>query len=122
MNARNWGAINLLNLNAQTTTTQGSASDLSTYATLNKREMKVSFMLSNVSGTHTCAITECDTTNGTFTAPTNGATQGVVTTNGLTEMNFLAQKRYIRAEVTMAASSTANIAVVGFAAKRAADS
>ena len=71
-NARSWVGVKLMNLSAISTTTQGSATDLATYVNLAKREMKVVFFLSGTAGTTisvTPAVTECDTTNGTFAAP-----------------------------------------------------
>lgn len=126
-NARGWGALDLMRLSATTTTTQGSAVDLATYASDVNREMKAVFVISGISAqtaAFTAAITECDTTNGTFVAPTYGTTQVTgITTNGVSEMNFFADKRYIRAEVTFGPNVTsANVTAVGFALKRIADS
>lgn len=126
-NAREWGALQLMNLSAQTTTTQSlSPVDLAQYASLANREMKATFQVffSAQTPSLTVAVTECDTTNGTFTAPNWGTSTAAVTTNGLTELNFRADKRYIRAEVTFPASGVTNsdLNAVAFALKREANS
>ena len=124
MNARQWGPVNLLNLNAATTTTQGTATDMSTYASQARREMKGIVLLSGLTTitTATVAITECATTNGTFAAPANGTSSAVVTTNGMTELNFRNDLRYIRAEITVNAAGSVNVAAIGLALKREANS
>ncbi len=124
MNAREWGPINLMNLSAATTTTQGTATDGSSYASQANREMKAVFMISGLTTitTITLAVTECATSTGSFTAPANGTSSAVVTTNGMTELNFRNDLKYIRAEATPNTTGSVNIAAVGFALKRFADS
>jgi len=111
-----------MNLSAATTSTQGSAADMATYASTEKREMKAVFFVSGLTTitTATVAVTECATTNGTFTAPATGTSSAVVTTNGLTELNFRNDARYIRAELTVNAAGSVNVSAVGIAPKRTA--
>jgi hypothetical protein len=125
-NARQWKAVSLITLRAISTSTQGAAIDMAAYANLAKREMKVVWFVKGAAGTTisiTPAVTECDTTNGTFAAPAQYTAITAVTTDSLTEQNFRADKRYIRAEVTLTANTTAtDIHAVAFVIQREANS
>lgn len=125
-NARGWVGVNLLNVAAISTTTNGAATDLATYANLAKREMKVVFFLSGTAGTTisiTPSVQECATTNGTYAAPTYYTAASAQTTDGMVELNFRADKRYIQAVATLGANTTgANVSAVAFVLKREANS
>lgn len=131
-NAREWGALSLLNELAITTSTQtltASVVDLATYASLAEREMKAIYSVKSYTGLTPAAVigvTECDTTNGTFTAPAWGTSTVTLSTTaavGAGELNFRADKRYIRAEVTLTAGDTGmTVNVVAVALKREANS
>lgn len=125
-NARQWVGVKLMQVRAISTTTQGSATDMATYANTAKREVKAVFFLSGLAGTTisvTPGITECATTNGTFAAPTQYTAASAQTTNGMVEMNFRNDLRYVRAEATLGANTTAaDVACVVFALKREANS
>ena len=132
MNARALGAVSLLNELAITTSTQtlsANVVDLASYASLANREMKAIYTVKSYTGltpAATIAITECDTTNGTFTAPASGSPSVTLSTTaavGAGELNFRADKRYIRAEVTLTAGDTGmTVNVVAVALKREANS
>lgn len=126
-NARGWASAILLSARALSTSTATPTSiDLVTYASLAKREMKVSVVLAGLAGTTisvTPAVEECDTTNGTFAAPATYTAPSAQTTNGIVEINFRADKRYIRLPVTLGANTTgADVHAVAFALKREANS
>ncbi len=118
------GAIELLNAQAITTTTQIAAVDLLGYADVGKREMKVmaDFGTFTTTTTATIAITNSTATNGTFSTPAYGTSSAVVTAAGLQELNFRSDYRYIRAELTLNATGSIPISVVGTVLKREANS
>lgn len=126
-NARGWASALLLSARALSTSTASPASiDLATYASLAKREVKVAVVLAGLAGTTISvlpAVEECDTTNGTFATPAQYTAASAQTTNGLVELNFRADKRYIRLPVTLGANTTgADVHAVLFALKREANS
>ena len=124
MNAREWATVSLLNAAADTTTAQATGVDMSAYASQANREMKAVIAVSALTTitTATVAITECATVGGTYTAPANGTSSVVITTNGIYEINFRNDLRYVRVERTYNAAGTVNLAVAGLALKRFADS
>lgn len=125
-NARSWGVVQLLNLAGITTTTQGAAVDMASYASIAKREMKAVFTLTGVAGTTASvlvSVEESDATNSGFAAPTQYTAATAKTTNTTVELNFRADKRYIRAVVTLTADTTgAHVVANAIALKREANS
>jgi hypothetical protein len=127
-NARSWGSAIVLSARGLSTSTATPATtlDLASYASLAKREMKVSVVLAGLAGTTVSvlpAVEECATTNGTWTTPAQYTAASAQTTNGLVELNFRADLRYIRLPVTLGANTTgADVHAVAFAMKREANS
>lgn len=101
MNARNYDAVNLKTPVAVTTDAAGALyPDFATYANLAKRECKFVFTIGAMTTATgvTVSITECDTTDGTYTAPANGTTSALFTTTagGIKELNCRVDKRYVK--------------------------
>ncbi len=119
---RSYAAVQLLAPTTMSTSANGSAVDLATYASVANRELKVAFQAAGVAGTSpsiTLAVTECDTTNGTYAAPAAGTSSAVITTNGLTELNVYVSKRYVRSEIAFTSNTTNGaISCVAFVLKR----
>jgi hypothetical protein len=91
-----------------TTGATGGVIDMAPTASVGKRSQKVIVVASGVTGTSPVfplAITECDTTNGTYTA-VSGLTITGVSTNGTTEYHALFTKRYIIATVGTVTGTT----------------
>lgn len=124
MNARQWVAVSAINAAATTTTGLSTYIDMATYATTQKRELKVVCALSNLTTTTTVTVSaqECDTTNGTYTDFASGAFSNVITTNGVSEAHFRNDKRYVKFTQTPNATGTYNLAVVMLPLKREANS
>ena len=99
-----------------TSAATGGVVDMAPTASVGKRAQKVIVVASGLSGTSPVfpmALTECDTTNGTYTA-VGGLTITSVTTDGTTEYHALFTKRYIKATVGTVTGTTpvANIVVL----------
>ena len=99
-----------------TSAATGGVIDMAPTASVGKRAQKVVVVASGVTGTSPVfplSISECDTTNGTYTA-VDGLTITSVTTNGTTEYHSLFAKRYIKVTVGTVAGTTpvANIVVL----------
>lgn len=122
--ARAYGAFEVYRAAAVTTTGNGSGVDLATYADLAKREMKVVVDVGTLTTTTTAtvSITNSDTSGGAYTAPTYGTASAVVTAAGVVELNFRADKRWIRLENVVNATGSVPISAVGIALKREANS
>lgn len=87
----------------------GSAVDLAPTATVAKRELKLIVAAQVLTaGTFNVAVTECDTTNGTFTAVA-GDTITAVTTNGVREYTANVTKRYVKGAITTVAGTGAAV-------------
>ena len=125
-NARQWTAVNLMSVRAISTTTTlpASGQDMASYATTAKREMKAIFFLAGLAGTTisvTPSIQECATTNGTYAAPAQYTAASAQTTNGMVELNFRNDLRYIQAVATLTANTTAaDVHCVAFVLQRSA--
>ena len=108
--SRAYTALQLIKSVALTTTsaTPSLTVDLGAYASLANREIKAVINTGTLTTTATMTFTieECATTNGTWAAPANGTTSAVVTTAVVTEMNFLAQLRYVRMPYTLDATGS----------------
>jgi len=124
MNARNWEAVKLLNSAAATTNGVGAATDMATYATTGKREIKAVAFLSNLTttATVTVSVTECATSGGTYSAPANGSPSVVLTANGMGEFNFRNDLRYLKGNIVVNATGVFNLSLAVIALKRFADS
>jgi hypothetical protein len=131
MNA--YGPIKLLVNAALTTSTTGLAAattaDLATYASLAKRECKVVVLPGAMTTctTATFSVTECATTNGTYTAPISGTTTTTITSTAAAlgtalEMNVVIQKRYVHLEVTLDQTGSIPVAAAILALRRIATS
>jgi hypothetical protein len=125
--AKNYGAINLKLPVAVTTDAAGALyPDLATYTDLAKREMKFVFTIGAMTTATgvTVSITECDTTNGSYTAPANGTTSASFTTTagGIQELNCRIDKRYVKANWAGAPVGNYSMIIgcVGIAMKREA--
>jgi hypothetical protein len=116
----------LLNLSQGTTTgSTGGVVDLSPSASIGKRSMKVVVVGGGVTGTSPVfplTLSECNTTNGTFTAVDTNNLITNVTTNGATEYHMLFTKRYVIATVGTVTGTTpvANIVVLAQSQSRSA--
>lgn len=100
-----------------TTGSTGGVVDLAPSASIGKRSMKVIVVASGVTGTSPVfplSLSECDTTNGTFTAVDTDNAITSVSTNGTTEYHMLFTKRYIKCTVGTVTGTTpvANIVVL----------
>lgn len=98
---------------ALTTTTNGTACDLiDSNANMATALLQVG-AVSGTQGSLAVQMTECNTTNGTFTnvvalnsAFTAVTTSGTTTSGGVQIISFQRQKRYVRAEATMSGTFT----------------
>lgn len=121
MNAQNLTIGVLMNLKTITTTTQGSAVDLSTLNNPGGRQLKAHLAVGLQGGTSpslTCKIQESDTTTAADFADITGATFTAVTTTGTANeaIHFKATKRYVRLVATTTSdttSSTLSAVVIG---------
>lgn len=100
-----------------TTGSTGGVVDLAPSASIGKRAMKVIVVASGVTGTNPVfplTLSECDTTNGTFTAVDTANTITSVSTDGTTEYHMMFTKRYIKCTVGTVTGTTpvANIVVL----------
>jgi len=120
--SRAYGGLELLRAQAITTTGNQTGVDISTYASLMNREMVVFADVGTMTTTTTAtvAITESDTSGGTYAAPANGTASAVITAAGLSTLRFRAAKAFIRAEVTVNAAGSIPMSVIGVALKREA--
>ena len=123
--ARNYGPLELLRAQAITTTTASPGYvDLQPYASLAKREVKAVVLVGAMTTTTTVtvAVKECDTTNGSYTAPAYGTTsQAATTTAGQQlEFNFRADKRYVQLSITVDATGSVPMAATLVALKKEA--
>jgi hypothetical protein len=118
---------------AVTTSTTGNASattaDLSESASLAKRECKVVVLPGAMTTctTATFAVEECDTTNGTYSAPIAGTTTTTITSTAAAlgtalEMNVVIQKRYVHLKATVDQTGSIPVAAVLLALRRQANS
>lgn len=109
---------------ALTTTTNGTFVDLSD-SNANMASAVAEFgAVSGTQGTLDIKITECATTNGTYTdipgaSFTQQTTSGVAGTSGFQIISFQRNKRYVRAYATMAGTFTTFLFGVGIFAQRA---
>ena len=128
-----YAPISLLINAAVTTTTTGNASattaDLATYASLAARECMVVVAPGAMTTctTATFTIYECDTTNGTYSAPIAGTTTTTITSTAAAlgtaiAMPVTIQKRYVNLGITVNASGSMPVAAFVLAAKREANS
>lgn len=125
--SKNYGSINLKTPVVVTTDAAGALyPDMATYADLAKRQMKFVFLMgafTTATGV-TVSVTECDTTDGSYTAPANGTTSALFTTTagGIQEINCRIDKRYVKCN--WAGSPTGNYSMImgctGIAMKREA--
>ncbi len=119
-------ALSLLTAQAITTSTAGGLPvvDLSTYASLAKRSVKAVIHTGTFTTSATCtaAILESDSSSSGFAAPANGTTSVVITAAGVNELNFAAQKRYVKLQLTVDAAGSIPMAASLIAMKRFADS
>ena len=118
MHQRALKAIDILAAGAAiTTTTTSSALDLTTVpqGNVGRREMKALQAIGGATtgnGTYTTKITECATSNGSFT-DIAGAAFGAVTQNtGITELHFYTAKRYIKSVTTLAGTTPSAVVEV----------
>jgi hypothetical protein len=100
-----------------TTGATGGVVDMAPTASVGKRACKVIVVASGMSGTSPVfplSLSECDTTNGTFTAVDSNNTISDVTTDGTSEYHAMITKRYIKATVGTVTGTTpvANIVVL----------
>ncbi len=108
INQRALAVRSVLSVSQTSTNTTGTYTDIAPSGTIGKREHKIIVVASGVSGTSPVfpiALTECDTTNGTFTA-VSGLSISNVTTNGTTEYHAPIQKRYVIATVGTVTGTT----------------
>jgi hypothetical protein len=99
-----------------TTGATGGVVDMAPSASIGKRACKIVVAACGVTGTSPVfplALSECDTTNGTFSAVSD-LTISNVTTDGTSEYHALITKRYIKATVGTVTGTTpvANIVVL----------
>lgn len=124
--ARAYGALSLVTAQTIATSTAGALPtvDLSTYASLAKREVKAVIHTGTFTTTGTCTfdILESSSASSGFAAPANGTTELVVTAAGINEMSFFATKRYVKLQITVDAAGTVPMAASLIALKRFADS
>ena len=120
-------------VNAAVTTSSTGATttavDMATYASLAAREVMVVALPGTMTTCATCTFTveECDTTNGTYSAPVAGTTTSVITsTQGAAgtavKMPVAIQKRYVHLKYTLDTTGSMPLAAVLFAALREANS
>lgn len=123
---QNFGSLELIRA-ATITTSSASPSryvDITNYAALAKRPVKVVIQVGTLSTTATCTfnITECATTNGTYAAPANGTTQKVITAAGIYEVAVRCDNPYVRLEYSVDATGSVPVAASLQALKRDANS
>lgn len=118
MNAREYNVKTLLNSAGATEAAAGSVIDLAPSAGISRREAKV-MVVSQVltAGTFPLSLTECDTTNGTFTAVGGDSITSVTATQAaqaVAEYHVKPTKRYMKAAIGTVAGTgaAANIAVL----------
>jgi hypothetical protein len=119
-----YATVSLLSLAGTTTNSAGSVIDLAGYADIAKRNQKLIVFCNGVTGTSpttVLAVTECATTNGTFTA-VGGDTLPTLTTNATAEYHVKVNQRYAKAALTAVGgtSPTFNIGVALVTLKRSA--
>jgi hypothetical protein len=108
----------LLNIAGATQAATGSPVEVTPSASIGKREMKVIVPWQVLTaGTFPLSVSECATTNGTFTACGGDSLANVTATQaaqGVTEAHIQVTKRYVKAQIGTVAGSgaTANIAVL----------
>lgn len=100
-----------------TTGSTGGVVDLAPTASIGKRSCKVIVTACGVTGTSPVfplTLSECATTNGTFTAVDTSNLITDVSTNGTTEYHMMFTKRYIKCTVGTVTGTTpvANLVVL----------
>ena len=114
------GTIELLR-NATYTTTQTTATgvDISNYIGRSVRATVFASAFTTIA-TCTCAVVECATSGGSYTAPPNGTTSVVFTAAGMKNLDFAPTKQFVRLTYTMDAGGSMQMAAVLIATPRVA--
>lgn len=125
MNAKMYEVKTLLNVAGGTEAADGSVVTLTPSALINRREVKV-IVASQVltAGTFPLSITECATTNGTFTAVAGDTITSVVATQAavaVAEYHVRPTKQYLKASIGTVAGTgaAANLLILLMNMKRA---
>jgi opacity protein-like surface antigen len=111
MNQKMYEIKTLLNIVGNTAAAAGSAVTLLPSATIARREVKV-IVISQIQtqGTFSIGLTECDTSNGTFTDVGGDSITAVAGTNAavaVAEYHVKPTKAFMKAAVTTVAGTTA---------------
>jgi hypothetical protein len=124
MNQKMYEMKTLLNVAGASAALAGSVVDLTPSASINRREMKLVIGAQVLTaGTFPLTLTECDTTNGTFTTVSGDTIANVVATQAaqsVTEYHVLPSKRYVKAAIGTVAGTgaAANLIVMLMNLKR----
>ncbi len=127
MNERNYEVLSLYNQKT-TEAAAGSVVDLDPSASAARREMKLMVVNNQAtyqtagSATYAISLTECTTTNGTFTAVAGDTLSNVTTADAVTEYHMRPKYRYVKFAVTTvgAGATSAGIAAILLNLKREA--
>jgi len=118
MNQKMFEVKTLLNVAGATQAASGSVVTLTPSALINRREAKV-IVVSQIltAGTFPLTVSECDTTNGTFTQVAGDSITSVTGTQAgqaVAEYHMKPSKRYLKAAIgtVSGTGATANIAVL----------
>jgi hypothetical protein len=113
MNQKMYEIKTLLNLIASTAVNTSGAVDMLPSATLSRREVKVIIGYQTLTAaTFTVGLSECDTTDGTYTAVAGDTIVGLYGTNTtqfVKEYHVQPTKRYMKAAVTTITGTTATV-------------
>ncbi len=111
MNAKMYEVKTLLNVPNSTEAAAGSVVTLTPSAIINRREAKVIVGYQVLTaGTFPLSVTECDTTNGTFSAVAGDTIASIVTTaaaQGVAEYHIRPSKQYLKAAIGTVAGTGA---------------
>lgn len=126
MNAKMYEVKTLLNAVGATAAAAGDVATLTPSALINRREVKVIVGYQVLTaGTFPLSVTECDTTNGTFSAVAGDTITSIVTTGtaaAVAEYHIRPSKRYLKAAIGTVAGTgaAANILILLLNMKREA--